>query len=181
MTPIRTRKRSTANQLLTWAIGGCLAIVLNLVGAAPAAALLCSTADPAVIPGGTVLNTVPADNFNAAFENTMRNDPTTHSYLSGSTGYVLSNNVPFIAAHTFTQDPTDQFGGRVGSFLLPLAQLRGLTREQYLNYWALPNFANGARNNAIVLVVAPLRTLRRTRWPAALYRFGGSAAARSTL
>jgi hypothetical protein len=172
----RIAKTLSTDPVLTWKTGkylskssrlggGFLALALSLVSA-PASALLCSTADPAVIPGGTVLNTVPADFFNTKFLNTypvppFRNTPTTLSYLSGSTGYILSNNVPFIAAHTFTPDPNDPNGGRVGSFLLPLAQLRGLTQAQYLNFWALPNTPPTPRNNAIDLVVVPAGT---TSW-----------------
>ncbi len=47
----------------------------------------------------------------------------------------------------------------MGSFLLPLAQLRGLTQAQYLDFWALPNTPPTPRNNAIVLVVVPPGTM----------------------
>ena len=41
--------------------GGLLGLALTFGGAAPAAALLCSTANPAIVPGGTVLNSTTAD------------------------------------------------------------------------------------------------------------------------
>ena len=141
--------------------GGLLAVALNLAGAAPASALLCSTADPAFVPGGTVLNSVSADVFNNILVQTGTNTPSTLSFLSGSTAYTLANNQPFLAARTFVYDPSWPQAGAVGSFLLPLAQLRGLTREQYLNYFALPNTPPIPRNNAIALVAVPSGT---TMW-----------------
>jgi Autotransporter beta-domain len=133
--------------------GGILAVALNLASAAPAAALLCSTADPRVVPGGTVLNTIASDTINSILGVTA-----TPAFLTGSTSYTLTNSQPFIAGRTFVYNPSQLQSGAVGSFTLPLAQLRGLTREQYLDYFALPNFPNTPRNNAIALVVIPAGT-----------------------
>ena len=141
--------------------GGLLAVALNLASVAPAAALLCSTADPAFVPGGTVLNSTAADAFNNILVQTGTNTPSTLSFLSGSTAYTLSNSQPFIVGRTFLYNPNQPQAGAVGSFLLPLAQLRGLTREQYLNFFALPNTPGQTRNNAIALVVVPSGT---TMW-----------------
>ncbi len=159
----RVRRSFLGRKFLDWSRlgGGLLAVALNLAGVAPAAALLCSTADPAFVPGGTVLNSTPADTFNNILVQTGTNTPSTLSFLSGSTAYTLSNNQPFIAGRTFLYNPNQPQAGAVGSFLLPLAQLRGLTREQYLNYFALPNTPPTPRNNAIALVVVPSGT---TSW-----------------
>jgi Autotransporter beta-domain len=151
--PMRIQKKPTANQLLTWAIGGFLAFALNLADAAPAAALLCSTADPTTVPAGTVLNTIPSDTINSILGLTA-----TPPFLTGSTSYTLTNSQPFITARTFVFNPNLAQSGAVGSFTLPLAQLRGLTREQYLDFFALPNLPNAPRNNAIALVVFPAGT-----------------------
>ena len=133
--------------------GGFLALALNLASAAPAAALLCSTADPRVVPGGTVLNTIASDTINSILGLTA-----TPPFLTGSTSYTLTNSQPFIAGRTFVYNPSQLQSGAVGSFTLPLAQLRGLTREQYIDFFALPNLPNTSRNNAIALVVIPAGT-----------------------
>jgi hypothetical protein len=132
---------------------GCLAVALHLASAAPAAALLCSTADPTVVPGGTVLNTIPSDTINSILGLTA-----TPPFLTGSTSYTLTNSQPFITARTFVYNPNQAQAGAVGSFTLPLAQVRGLTREQYNDFFALPNLPNTPRNNAIALVVIPAGT-----------------------
>jgi hypothetical protein len=129
--------------------GGFLAIALNQ----PAAALLCSTADPAVVPGATILRTTSGDEFNKILQLTA-----TPPFLTGSTAYVFTNSQPFIGARTFVYDPSQPQSGAVGTFVLPLAQLRGLTQAQYLNYWALPNIPGQTRNNAIALVTFPAGT-----------------------
>ena len=131
------------------AAGG-LAVALSFGGVAPAAALLCSTANPAIVPSGTVVNTLPAEFINAALNATA-----TPPFLTGSTAYTLNNSQPFITARTFVFDPNAPKSGALGSFLLPLAQLRGLTRDQYNEFFALPNLPNTPRNNAIALVVMP--------------------------
>jgi autotransporter-like protein len=132
---------------------GFLALALNLASAAPAAALLCSTADPAVVPGGRVVNSIASDTINSILGLTA-----TPPFLTGSTSYTLTNSQPFLAARTFVYDPSQPQAGSVGSFLLPLAQLRGLTRAQYNEFFALPNLPNIPRNNAIALVVVPAGT-----------------------
>ncbi|MFY9992756.1 MAG: hypothetical protein WAL40_17290, partial [Rhodoplanes sp.] len=116
----------------SWA--GSIALALSLVSATPAAALLCSTANPTVVPGGTVLNSIPSDVINSILGLTA-----TPPFLPGSTSYTMTNSQPFIGARTFVYNPNDPHGGAVGSYVLPLAQLRGLTRAQYLDFWALPN------------------------------------------
>jgi Autotransporter beta-domain len=133
--------------------GGFLALALNLASAVPAAALLCSTADPTVVPGGTVLNTIASDVINSTLGLTA-----TPPFLTGSTSYTLTNSQPFITARTFVYNPSQPQSGAIGSFTLPLAQLRGLTREQYNDFFALPNLPNTPRNNAIALVVLPAGT-----------------------
>lgn len=138
--------------------GGLLGLALTFGGAAPAAALLCSTANPAIVPGGTVLNSTTADFFNNILVQTGTNTPSTLSFLSGSPAYTLSNNQPFLAGRTFLYNPDQPQAGSVGSFLLPLAQLRGLTRAQYNDLFALPNQPPTPRNNAIALVVVPAGT-----------------------
>src|SRR5947207_11559150 len=130
--------------------GGLFALALSLASATPAAALLCSTANPTVVPGGTVVNSIASDAINSILNSTA-----TPPFLTGSTSYTLTNSQPFIAARTFVYDPSQPQANAVGSFLLPLAQLRGLTREQYLNFWALPNLPTTPRNNAVALVVVP--------------------------
>ncbi len=115
--PDRTR---TGRQL---SISG-LVLVLNLACAAPAAALLCSSADPAAVPGGAVLDTIPSDTINS-----ILNLAATPPFLTGSTSYTLTNSQPFITARTFVYNPAQPQSGSVGSFTMPLAQLRGLTRE----------------------------------------------------
>ena len=158
------RTASTADAVLTPETGkpllarsrlsaGCLAIALSLASAAPAAALMCSTADPTVVPGGTVLNTIPSDTINSILGLTA-----TPPFLTGSTSYTVTNSQPFITGRTFVYDPSQPQSGSVGSFLLPLAQLRGLTRAQYNDFFALPNLPNVPRNNAIALVVVPAGT-----------------------
>jgi hypothetical protein len=132
--------------------GGLLALALSLVGS-PAVALLCSTANPTVVPGGTVLGTIPSSTINSILGLTA-----TPPFLSGSTSFVMTNSQPFIAARTFVFDPTQPQSGAVGSFLLPLAQLRGLTQAQYLNFFALPNTPPIPRNNGISLVLVPAGT-----------------------
>ena len=95
---------------------GFLALALNLASAAPAAALLCSTADPAVVPGGRVVNSIASDTINSILGLTA-----TPPFLTGSTSYTLTNSQPFLAARTFVYDPSQPQAGSVGSFLLPLA------------------------------------------------------------
>ncbi|MGA7425414.1 MAG: autotransporter domain-containing protein, partial [Rhodoplanes sp.] len=135
----------------SWA--GSIALALSLVSATPAAALLCSTANPTVVPGGTVLNSIPSDVINSILGLTA-----TPPFLPGSTSYTMTNSQPFIGARTFVYNPNDPHGGAVGSYVLPLAQLRGLTRAQYLDFWALPNIPGVPRNNAIALVIMPAGT-----------------------
>ena len=158
------RTASTGNPVLTreggkyslsWSQigGGFLVLVLNLASVTPAAALLCSTANPTVVPGGTVLNTIASDVINSTLGLTA-----TPPFLVGSTSYTLTNSQPFITARTFVYDPSKPQFGSIGSFTLPLAQLRGLTREQYNEFWALPNLPNTPRNNAIALVIIPAGT-----------------------
>jgi hypothetical protein len=106
------------------------------------------------VPSGTGFS-FPADVINTIFVGSGRNTPQTLSYLSGSTAYQLTNSGPFITARTFVYDPNQPQSGAVGSFLLPLAQLRGLTQAQYLDFWALPNTPGAPRNNAIALAVVP--------------------------
>jgi hypothetical protein len=132
---------------------GSIALALSLVSATPAAALLCSTANPTVVPGGTVLNSIPSDVINSILGLTA-----TPPFLPGSTSYTLTNSQPFIGARTFVYNPNDPHGGAVGSYILPLAQLRGLTRAQYLDFWALPNIPGVPRNNAVALVIMPAGT-----------------------
>jgi Autotransporter beta-domain len=161
--PSRGQKTSTAPhgrtraqaKHLRWSQmgGGLFALALSLAGATPASALLCSTASPTVVPGGTVVNSIASDAINS-----ILNSTTTPPFLTGSTSYTLTNSQPFIAARTFVYDPSQPQANAVGSFLLPIAQLRGLTREQYLNFWALPNLPPTPRNNAVALVVVPAGT-----------------------
>ena len=92
--------------------GGMLALALNLASVAPAAALLCSTADPAV-------NTIASDTINSILGVTA-----TPAFLTGSTSYTLTNSQPFIAGRTFVYNPSQLQSGAVGSFTLPIAQLR---------------------------------------------------------
>lgn len=132
---------------------GALALAAGLLGTTPAAALLCSTANPTVVPGGSVLNSIPSDLINSILGLTA-----TPPFLPGSTSYTVTNSQPFIGARTFVYNPNDPHGGAVGSYILPLAQLRGLTRQQYLDFWALPNLPGVTRNNAIALVIIPAGT-----------------------
>ena len=132
---------------------GSIALALSLVSATPAAALLCSTANPTVVPGGTVLNSIPSDVINSILGLTA-----TPPFLPGSTSYALTNSQPFIGARTFVHNPSNPQGSAVGSYILPLAQLRGLTRAQYNDFWALPNIPGVPRNNAIAMVIMPAGT-----------------------
>jgi hypothetical protein len=100
-----------------------------------------------------VLNTLSAD-----FINNVLGLTATPPFLSGSTAFTLTNSQPFITARTFVYNPSQSQAGSVGSFLLPIAQLRGLTRAQYNEFFALPNLPNVPRNNAIALVVVPAGT-----------------------
>ena len=97
-----------------------------------------------------MVNTLPAEFINAALNATA-----TPPFLTGSTAYTLNNSQPFITGRTFVFNPNAPKSGALGSFLLPLAQLRGLTRDQYNEFFALPNLPNTPRNNAIALVVVP--------------------------
>jgi hypothetical protein len=145
-----TRKHLSKGSLFG---GGFLAFALSLISA-PASALLCSTADPTFVPSGTVLNTIPSDTINSNLNSTD-----TPPFLVGSTSYTLTNAQPFIAARTFLFDASQPQSNAPGSFLAPLAQLRGLTRAQYLDFFALPNTPPAVeRNNAVALVVVPAGT-----------------------
>ena len=66
-------------------------------------------------------------------------------------------NPSWPAAH-FSTTPINRKPARSAFFLLPLAQLRGLTRAQYNDLFALPNQPPTPRNNAIALVVVPAGT-----------------------
>ena len=100
--------------------GGLLGLALTFGGAAPAAALLCSTANPAIVPGGTVLNSTTPDCFN----NILVQTPTLRAparFYRAAPLTRFPTIQPFLAGRTFLYNP-NQPQVRLGRLFLATAR-----------------------------------------------------------
>ncbi|HEY0835549.1 MAG TPA: autotransporter outer membrane beta-barrel domain-containing protein [Azospirillum sp.] len=127
---------------------------LLLVAAAPAWAAGPATATG--IPGLTILGTATAesllDEFRTIYNTAQVNPP----FELGTTAYVVRTTQPFVAIRSYVspKDSSDK-AGQSGGWIMPIAEMRGLSRAQILDRWALPVYRDGTRNNMLTLVVVP--------------------------
>lgn len=86
--------------------------------------------------------------------------PVNPPFTLTSTVSVVRATQVFLTIRTYI-DPRDSGAkaGQAGGWVMPIAELRGLTRAQILDRWALPIYADGTRNNMITLALAPAGTL----------------------
>jgi Autotransporter beta-domain len=130
-----------------------LAFLLSLAGTLPAGASICSTADPSLIPGGTVFETVTAEFINQSLGQT-----TTPPFAIGTPAYRIVNTEPFVTIRTHLYNPNDLFLGAPGSFSAPLALFRGLTPAQLQDRFVTPLPPVGGPNNATAIGLIPAGT-----------------------
>lgn len=127
---------------------------LLLLAAAPANAAGPATATG--IPGLTVLGTASAESLLEAFKTIYGTPQVNPPFELGTTAYVVRTTQPFVAIRSYVapRDSSDK-AGQTGGWIMPVAEMRGLTRAQILDRWALPVYRDGTRNNRITLVVVP--------------------------
>lgn len=127
---------------------------LALLMAGPAGAA--GTATATGIPGLAVLGTVSAESMVTAFQAIYGTTQINPPFALGTTAYTVRTTQPFVAVRSYVA-PRDLPGkaGQTGGWIMPIAELRGLTRAQILDRWALPVYGDGTRNNMITLVVVP--------------------------
>ncbi len=126
-----------------------------LTMAALAAGLQSPAFAQAVTPPGTRVE-LPA--MSAAEANALLAPPGTPPFLAGSTVMRLVTTAPLLVARTFVFNPGSTVRGSLGSWMLPIAQLRGKSRAQYLDFWALPIEPGRARNDSVAFVLLPVGT-----------------------
>ncbi|WP_431861179.1 autotransporter outer membrane beta-barrel domain-containing protein [Azospirillum sp.] len=134
-------------------LAGTLA-ALALLAADPAGAAGAATATG--IPGLTVLGTASAESMLTAFQGIYGTTEVNPPFELGTTAYVVRTTQPFVAVRSYVS-PRDLPGkaGQTGGWVMPIAEMRGLTRAQILDRWALPVYGDGTRNNMMTLVVVP--------------------------
>ncbi|HYH39633.1 MAG TPA: hypothetical protein VD860_15525, partial [Azospirillum sp.] len=127
---------------------------LALSGAPPA--LAAGTATATGIPGLTVLGTASAEAMLTAFQGIYGTTQVNPPFELGTTAYVVRTTQPFVAVRSYVS-PRDlsSKAGQTGGWVMPIAEMRGLTRAQILDRWALPVYSDGTRNNRLTLVVVP--------------------------
>ena len=102
-----------------------IACSLSLAGTLPAVASLCSTADPTLIPGGMVLESVTAEFINHSLGQTA-----TPPFAVGTPAYRIVNTEPFVTIRTHLYNQNDRFLGAPGKFqCAPCAVPRVKTRS----------------------------------------------------
>ncbi|MGQ9370317.1 autotransporter outer membrane beta-barrel domain-containing protein [Azospirillum sp. A39] len=108
------------------------------------------------IPGLVVVGTVPAESLLDRFEAIYGSDRINPPFELGTTAYTVRTTRPFVAVRSYVS-PRDSPGkaGQTGGWAMPLAEMRGLTRDAMLDRWALPVYGDGTRNNRVTLVVVP--------------------------
>ncbi|PWC56377.1 autotransporter outer membrane beta-barrel domain-containing protein [Azospirillum sp. TSO22-1] len=127
---------------------------LALPGASPA--LAAGTATATGIPGLTVLGTASAESMLTVFQGIYGTTQVNPPFEPGTTAYVVRTTQPFVAVRSYVS-PRDLPGkaGQTGGWIMPIAEMRGLTRARILDRWALPVYSDGTRNNTMTLVVVP--------------------------
>jgi hypothetical protein len=130
-----------------------IACSLSLAGTPPAVASLCSTADPTLIPGGMVLESVTAEFINQSLGQTA-----TPPFAVGTPAYRIVNTEPFVTIRTHLYNPNDRFLGAPGSFSAPLALFRGLRPAQLQDRFVTPLPPVGGPNNATAIGLIPAGT-----------------------
>ncbi|MBF0393287.1 MAG: autotransporter outer membrane beta-barrel domain-containing protein [Alphaproteobacteria bacterium] len=123
---------------------------------AAGSALAAGTATPTDIPGVEVIGAVSAESLLGEFQTIYGTDQVNPPFELGTMGYAVRTTQPFVGVRTYVQ-PRDMPGkaGQVGGWVMPIAQLRGLTSAEIQANWALPIYADGTRNNMLTLVVVP--------------------------
>lgn len=125
---------------------------LSAAGGAHAA----GTATPTDIPGLEVLGTVSAEALLGEFQTIYGTDQVNPPFELGTMSYAVRTTEPFVGVRTYAS-PRDMPGkaGQVGGWVMPIAEMRGLTSAEIHANWALPIYADGTRNNMLTLVVVP--------------------------
>ncbi|HYH18609.1 MAG TPA: autotransporter outer membrane beta-barrel domain-containing protein [Azospirillum sp.] len=125
-----------------------------LLAASPSGAA--GTATATGIPGLVVLGTASAESLLEAFKTIYDTTQVNPPFELGTTATVVRTTLPFVAIRSYVapRDSSDK-AGQTGGWIMPIAEMRGLTRAQILDRWALPVYRDGTRNNRITLVVVP--------------------------
>jgi hypothetical protein len=123
-------------------------------------ALAAGTATPTDLPG-TVIGTASAASVLDTFETTIYGGPINPPFEIGDTVQVVRTDRPFLAIRSYISPAGGGKAGQAGGWLMPIAEMRGLTRGQILDRWALPIYADGTRNNMLTLALVPQGT---TMW-----------------
>jgi outer membrane autotransporter protein len=137
-----------------------LAVGLWLAGglwlSAAATARAAGPATPLDVPGLTLLGTASAESLLESFKTIYNTDRVNPPFQLGTTGYVVRTTQPFVGIRSYIspKDSSDK-AGQSGGWLMSIAEMRGLTRAQLLDRWALPIYGDGTRNNRVTLVVIP--------------------------
>lgn len=81
--------------------------------------------------------------------------PATPPFLAGTEVSRLVTTAPLLVARTYVFDADGFVRGSLGSWTLPVAQLRGMSHAQYLDFWSLPIEPGRERNNSVAFVLLP--------------------------
>lgn len=108
-----------------------------------------------VTPPGTRVELPP---MSAEAANAMLAPPGTPPFLAGTQVTRLVTTAPMLVARTFVFNASGTAKGSLGSWMLPVAQLRGKSRAQYLDFWAMPIVPGSARNDSVAFVLLPAGT-----------------------
>lgn len=126
---------------------------------ATCAAMIAGAALAQAVPPGDVVSTTTGAGVLPDFQ-FIYGGPVNPPFTLSSTVSVVRAARPFLTIRTFI-DPRDlsSKAGQTGGWVMPIAELRGLTRAQVLDRWALPIYPDGTRNNRITLALVPAGTL----------------------
>lgn len=123
------------------------------------AALVSALGGPAFAQGITPPGTrVELPSITAAEANSRLGLPATPPFLTGTQVDRLITTAPLLVSRAFVFNPGSTARGSLGSWMLPIAQLRRLSRAQYLDRWAMPIGADGVRNDSVAFVILPAGT-----------------------
>jgi outer membrane autotransporter protein len=113
--------------------------------------------DPLILPPGNVQALLSADRVNQELIAQGRATAQTRPFTEGSTVYEIRISQDLVLARTYLKDPARLKDGAVGSWLMSAAGLRGLSRVQVKDLFALP-----ALNDYLTTVKIPAGTVIRT-------------------
>lgn len=112
-------------------------------------------------PPGTIIGDESGAAILLDFQTAIYNTPLVNPPFDvGATVPIVQTSRPFLAIRTYIDPRNDPAkAGQVGGWVMPIAELRGLSRQQVLERWALPIYADGTRNNMTTLVLVPAGTV----------------------